>query len=141
MTPLLLDASAWLAALDDKDVTQGGAVLSLVAANEAGAVELGALDLTLYEVGNVASIRWPDREIAAPAVSWIDRCCGPDLIRIDARLAHDAIAIAAEHGLTVYDAAYVAAARERGWTLVSCDHADLVRPGLAVTPETVLRDA
>jgi predicted nucleic acid-binding protein len=52
------------------------------------------------------------------------------------------VADADEHGLSSYDAAYVTVARRRGWTLVSCDHRDLVGPGHAVTPDDVLaRDA
>ena len=37
--------------------------------------------------------------------------------------------------ITPYDAAYVAAARRNGWTLVSTDIADLASKGLAVTPD------
>ncbi len=40
-----------------------------------------------------------------------------------------------EHGLSAYDAAYVAASRRDGWTLVSTDIRDLVSKGLAVTPD------
>ncbi|MBA3865980.1 MAG: hypothetical protein H0X42_06490 [Solirubrobacterales bacterium] len=43
--------------------------------------------------------------------------------------------LADELGLTAYDAAYVAASRRYGWTLVSADIADLVSKGLAVTPD------
>ena len=43
--------------------------------------------------------------------------------------------VAAEHGLSVYDGAYVAAARRLGAKLVSTDLADLVRPGFAIAPE------
>lgn len=42
-----------------------------------------------------------------------------------------------EHGLSAYDAAYVAAARRNGWQLVSLDVRDLVSKGLAVTPDAV----
>jgi len=41
-----------------------------------------------------------------------------------------------EHGLTAYDAAYVAAARKHGWTLESSDLKDLVKPG----PTAALHD-
>ena len=40
-----------------------------------------------------------------------------------------------EHGLTAYDAAYVAVARRYGWTLVSTDIKDLVSRGLALAPD------
>jgi predicted nucleic acid-binding protein len=59
--------------------------------------------------------------------------------RDDAHHGSDAAALALERGLSVYDAAYVAAARRRGASLVSLDVADLVRPGLAVLPEEALR--
>jgi predicted nucleic acid-binding protein len=45
------------------------------------------------------------------------------------------VEIAAEHGLTAYDAAYVTVARRHDWTLVSTDIADLVSKGLAVAPD------
>ena len=43
-----------------------------------------------------------------------------------------------EHGLSAYDAAYVAAARRNGWQLVSPDVRDLVSKGLAVTPDAAV---
>lgn len=42
--------------------------------------------------------------------------------------------LAIEHDLSVYDAAYVAAARAWGGVLVSCDVRDLVSKGLAQLP-------
>jgi predicted nucleic acid-binding protein len=46
-----------------------------------------------------------------------------------------AVDIAAEHGLTANEAAYVAAARLYDSTMVSADIADLVSKGLAVAPD------
>ena len=46
-----------------------------------------------------------------------------------------AVEVAREHGISAYDAAYVAAARRNGWTLVSADIRDLVSKGLAVAPD------
>jgi predicted nucleic acid-binding protein len=57
------------------------------------------------------------------------------VLSVDADLIDMAVDIAAEHGLTAYDAAYVAAARLYDWTLVSADIADLVSKGLAVAPD------
>jgi predicted nucleic acid-binding protein len=54
---------------------------------------------------------------------------------VDAALAESAIVLAAEHRLTAYDAAYVAAARKHDWTLVSADLEDLVKPGFATAPD------
>jgi predicted nucleic acid-binding protein len=60
------------------------------------------------------------------------------VVAIDSRLATEAAEIAAEHGITAYDAVYVAAAGRNEWTLVSTDVADLVSKGLAVTPDAAL---
>lgn len=43
-----------------------------------------------------------------------------------------------EHEISVYDAAYVAAAQAGGRTLVICDERDLISKGLAVSPSAVL---
>lgn len=60
------------------------------------------------------------------------------LVRVDPRLVAGAVELAAQHGLTAYDAAYVAAARRNGWQLVSFDLRDLVSKGLAVTPDAAV---
>ena len=62
------------------------------------------------------------------------RCAGR-LVTVDEELASAAAELGAEHGLTAYDAAYVAAARRHDWTLISTDIADLVSKGLAVIPD------
>ena len=56
------------------------------------------------------------------------------LIRADPALLDGAAQLALEHGISVYDAAYVAAARAARARLVSCDVADLVSRRLAVLP-------
>ena len=61
------------------------------------------------------------------------------LVRVDAHLLEDAAAVADEHGISVYDAAYVAAARAVSGRLVSCDVRDLVSRGLAVLPRLAVR--
>lgn len=97
-------------------------------------VALAALDLTLYEVANIAVVRWRSQADAMRAVELIRLAC-PAVEHVDDELIRDASTIAAENDLTVYDAAYVALARRRDWTLVSCDIKDLVQPGFAVTPD------
>ncbi len=61
--------------------------------------------------------------------------CADQLQRVDDQLIRESSMFAAEHGISVYDAAYVAAARRLGAKLVSTDLADLVRSGLAIAPE------
>jgi predicted nucleic acid-binding protein len=130
---LLLDASVWLASLDADDRHHDAARTLVERAGE-GHVQLAALDLTFYEVTNVAVAKWRAPADAGRLDALIRLTCPDTVERVDERLVREAIAIAAEHGITVYDAAYVAAARQRAWTLVSGDFADLVRPGLAVAP-------
>jgi predicted nucleic acid-binding protein len=71
-------------------------------------------------------------------VDVVGLACPDTLQRVDEALAGQAAAIAADHDLTVYDAAYVAAARKHDWTLVSADIAGLVRPGHAIPPDCAM---
>jgi predicted nucleic acid-binding protein len=128
---LLLDASVWVASKDAED--------RYCAASRALVLDqtqlVGALDLTLYEVANALGVRAGARPAAREVLATIAARCGERLLRIDPDLLDATLELAAEHGLTAYDAAYVAAAEARGWKLVSIDVADLVSKGLAVTPD------
>ncbi|HEX5929121.1 MAG TPA: PIN domain-containing protein [Solirubrobacterales bacterium] len=127
----LVDASAWVT-LVERDSAHREAVARLIRER---AHSLGALDLTLYEVGNAIGVKQGNRDEAGRIVRLIHRCCRDRIFAVDMELLDSALGIAAEHGLTAYDAAYVAAARRYGWNLVSTDVADLVSKGLAVTPD------
>ncbi len=127
---LLLDASVWIAAVDPDDpyhLTARPLILDPTR-------PLGALDLTLYEIANVVGAIKGRRELAGRLCRAILKRSEGRLARIDATLAERAMTLAAEHRLTAYDAAYVAAARKHRWTLVSADVKDLVKPGLALAP-------
>jgi predicted nucleic acid-binding protein len=132
---ILLDAGVWIAAKNSTETFFEGS--RRLVFDEAVAV--AALDLTYYEVANVVGAREKLVEAAREICEAIDTRCGRDgVVRIDSRLAAEAAEIAAEHGITAYDAAYVATARRNEWTLVSTDVADLVSKGLAVTPDAAL---
>ena len=60
------------------------------------------------------------------------------LVRVNVDLIESTIEVAAEHGLTSYDAVCVAVARRHDWTLVSTDIRDLVSRGLAITPDAAV---
>lgn len=131
---LLIDASVWVAAKDLADpYSEPARELATDPAHR-----VSALDLTLYEVANALGVR---RRRPAEAV---DLCrlvvgrCGRNLLPVAPQLVQASVEIAAEHGLTAYDASYVAAARRHDWTLVSVDVADLVSKGLAVTPDAAV---
>jgi predicted nucleic acid-binding protein len=132
MSALLLDSSVWLAARDSDDRFHAAAV-SLIGSG----ADLAALDLTLYEVCNVATVRWRSAAEAERLAEIVLAATEGRFLRMDREMAAGASAIAHAEGLTVYDAAYVACARERGWDLVSGDLLDLVSRGLAVSPDAV----
>lgn len=130
---LLLDASVWVAAGMEANPHYREA-----AAVARGGFAVTALDLTLYEVLNAVGrgYRLPDQ--ARRLVEVVLRTCGDHLLRVDGRLADAAAEVVAEHGLSAYDAAYVAAAQQNGWQLVSLDVRDLVSKGLAIAPASAL---
>ena len=128
---LLVDASVWVGARDPEDrfhVEARRLVLDF-------SRPVAALDLTLYEIANVMGSRMRQPKEARYLLQTLATRCGDDIVAIGPELIESAIEIAGEHKLTAYDAAYVAAARRRGWTLVSTDIAGLVSKGLAVAPD------
>ena len=128
---LLLDASVWIAAVDPDDPFHSPARVLVLSPEHS----LGALDLTLYEVSNVVGVVKGQPELAGRICRAIVRRSESSLVRVSTALVDQALKIAAEHDLTAYDAAYAAAAKSRGWTLVSADIKDLVKPGLALAPD------
>lgn len=100
-----------------------------------GGVTVAALDLTLYEVVNAVARQYRQPDQAQKIARAIIRTCGDELTRMDEALGEEVVKVVSEHGLTAYDAAYVAAARRNDWQLVSLDVRDLVSKGLAVTPD------
>lgn len=130
----LVDASVWVS-LVERGSAHREAAANLVRGQ---AQMLGALDLTLYEVANAVGVKQGDATEAGRVNRLLLRCCRDRLFTVDAEMVDAALQVAGEHGLTVYDAAYVAAARRHGMTLVSADIRDLVSKGLAVTPDAAV---
>ena len=131
MTTLLLDASVLLAAFDPADDHHQPARALL----EDDATTLATLDLARYEVANVVVRAWRAPESVAPLLAAIERLAddGGVVASTDTLLTR-AAEIAERHTISVYDAAYAAAADEGGRRLVSCDERDLVSNGLASLP-------
>jgi predicted nucleic acid-binding protein len=130
---LLLDASVWVAAGIPANPAHGTAVVLA-----RGGAAVAALDLTIYEVVNAVARQYRQPDQAQRIARAILRTCGDDLVRVDQTLGEEIAEVVSEHGLTAYDAAYVAAARRNGWQLVSLDIRDLVSKGLAVTPDAAV---
>jgi predicted nucleic acid-binding protein len=134
VSTLLLDASVILAAFDSDDELHGASQALLADAD----VTLTTLDLARYEVANVAVRGWCELGRVAPLLEAIDRISGDGgVVPSTTSLLSRAAKLADEHTISVYDAAYVAAADQGGGTLVSCDIRDLVSKGLASSPASV----
>jgi len=127
----LIDASVWVAIADPDDRYHAAAHAIVAEVGE----QLAALDLTFYEVANVMGPKKGRPQEGRVLLKLIAERCEEHLVGADPDLLESALELAAEHGLTAYDAAYVAAARRHGWTLVSADIEDLVSKGLAVAPD------
>lgn len=131
MTTLLLDASVLLAAFDPEDDHHEPARALLTD----GDTTLATLDLARYEVTNVAIRAWRAPESVAPMLSAIDRLAADGgVLASTTSLLRKAGELAERHTISVYDAAYVAAADEGNHRLISCDERDLVSNGLAALP-------
>jgi predicted nucleic acid-binding protein len=134
VSTLLLDASVILAAFDSDDELHEPSKTLLAKPD----VTLTTLDLARYEVANVAVRGWCEYGRVAPLLEAIDRIAGDGgVIPSTTTLLSRAAKLAEEHTISVYDAAYVAAADQSGGTLVSCDIRDLVSNGLASSPATL----
>lgn len=129
---IFLDASVLLAA-EDHDDREHDASRALLRCGD-----LATLELALYQITNVAVVRWQDPEAAARLAKrvWAIAEFGT-LVRADELLVSEIARLAAAHELSSYDAGYVAAAGRLGVTLASCDERDLVHPGFARLPSTL----
>lgn len=131
MTTLFLDASVLVAAFDPEDDHYEPASTLLVNAE----TTLATLDLARYEVANVAVRAWRAPDSVAPLLAAVEQLAddGGVLVSTSSLLTR-AAELAERHTISVYDAAYVAAAAGAGCRLISCDKRDLVSKGLAALP-------
>jgi predicted nucleic acid-binding protein len=128
---LLVDASVWVTLVDSASPYRESTV-SVIHKQERS---LAALDLTLYEIANAVGVKQGNPGEADRILRLVDVSCRERILAVDRGLLELALRVAAEHGLTAYDATSVAAAQRHGWTLISTDIRDLVSKGLAVTPD------
>lgn len=131
MTTLFLDASVLLAAFDPEDDHYEPASALLVDTE----TTLATLDLARYEVANVAVRAWRAPESVAPLLAAVEQLADDGgVLASTTSLLTRAAELAERHTISVYDAAYVAAADEADRRLISCDKRDLVSKGLAALP-------
>lgn len=130
---LLIDASVWVAAIDEDD-PDSSACRDLV---RTAGISRATLDLACLEVMNVVARRHGS-DLAKSAIRFIRRSTrGRTMTLADSELDHLAELVSATR-LSSYDGSYVVVAASRGWKLVSLDIRDLVGPGWAITPTAAL---
>jgi predicted nucleic acid-binding protein len=123
-------ALKWFHSAGEEGVEESRALLS---GHRERLLAIHLLDLTLYEVGNALLRGGAGADAAATATvlrAMREVCPVIAPISSDLSLAAD---LAAEHGLTFYDAVYAAAARQRGARLATFDR-QLLNAGLGVRP-------
>ncbi|MGD0121312.1 MAG: type II toxin-antitoxin system VapC family toxin [Candidatus Limnocylindrales bacterium] len=133
---VLCDASVvlkWFHAEGEEEVEAARALLDL---HRSRRVALSVLDLTAYEVSN-ALLRGLGVEAQRVSIvlAALDVIC-PRLTLTLAELS-DAAVLAEAHNLTMYDAAYAAAARSRHADLATLDRA-LLEAGLGRRPSEIV---
>lgn len=131
MSTLVLDASTILAAFREDEAHHEAAAALMSDAS----VSLATLDLARYEVVNAAVCGWRTPALVTTLLGVLEGIenDGGMLAPSHVLLAR-AAEIAERHSISVYDAAYVAAAENGDRRLVSCDERDLVSKGLAMLP-------
>jgi predicted nucleic acid-binding protein len=132
---ILADSQVVLAALraDDEPDHEAAAALLLAAAEER--LTLHVLTLTPIEVSNVLVRAWGiEAQRAVAMLAGLHAAHGEPLPVSEDDLAA-ACRLAAQHGITTYDASYAAVAARRGMRLVSGDRRHLVSNGLAIDPQ------
>lgn len=135
MSLWIIDASVFLAREDADDTNHADAVRLLD-----GPDPIATLDLAFYEVTDVAMRAWHDAAAARRLRERVAAIAADGgIISASSTLLDAAASIADRHQISVYDAAYVAAAESSNGELASCDVRDLVSRGLAKLPVDALR--
>jgi predicted nucleic acid-binding protein len=140
MPPIVVvsDASVALKWFHEAGEEQVDEARALVSAYIDERIELYTLDLTAYEVGN-ALLRGRAAASAAQVAEVLT-----SLAQVCPRLSlaehglESAAKLADEHRLTFYDAAYAAAARDRGGILATMDR-ELLAAGLGHRPSDIIQ--
>jgi predicted nucleic acid-binding protein len=135
---VLCDASVvlkWFHSEGEEEVEASRALLEL---HRTHGMALSVLDLTAYEVGN-ALLRGlgAGAEKVSAVLDALDVIC-PRLALTPTELC-DAAILAEGHHLTMYDAAYAAAAKSRHAELATLDRA-LLQAGLGRRPSEILKE-
>ena len=117
----VLDTSVLLRLLHPHDDDQQAGADKLCDAFLSDRTSLFLLDLSVYEFTNVL-VRWLGRGASAVSTD-VENLFDLDLpsVTLDRGLAAEAAWVAARHGVSAYDGAFVAAARRLGVPLLTAD--------------------
>lgn len=138
MTTLLVDTSVLIKWFHSEGESELAEARSIRDATQVGEVHARVIDLALYEMGNVLPrcLGWSASDVADQLEDLVI-ICGPPLA-MAAEWLRQAAELGKRHGLTFYDAAWAAAARALGISLVSVD-TQLLAAGLAEAPAAVVK--
>lgn len=133
MTDVLCDTSVVVKWFHEQDEPEVGPSRAILEAHAAGRLTALVLDLTVYELGNVAArpLGLPGDRVAQ-ILDRLELICDAGL-HLSPAARRDAAELAVANRLTLYDAAYWAVARERDITLVTAD-VELLKVGAGSSP-------
>ncbi|HVA75158.1 MAG TPA: PIN domain-containing protein [Acidimicrobiales bacterium] len=133
MTILLVDTSVLIKWFHSEGETSLAEARAIRDANERGDLDARVIDLAVYEMGNLLlrSLHWSAADVADQLDDLI-AICGTPLV-MEPGWLHEAASLGSRHELTFYDAAWAAAARGLGVSLVSSDP-QLLTARLAESP-------
>lgn len=130
MIPLVADTSVLIKWFHTEGEREVEAAHALLQAHRAERIDVRLLDLAIYELGNILlrKLKWSARRVA-DQLDDVQVLCGRPF-SLEPEWRRQAAALAERHALTLYDAAFAAAAQGMGASLVSADQQLLVA-GLA----------
>jgi predicted nucleic acid-binding protein len=130
---VLCDTSVVVKWFHDRDEEEVAPSRVILEAHAAGTLTALVLDLTVYELGNVAArpLGLPGDRVAQ-ILDRLELICDTG-VHLSPAARRDAAELAVAHRLTFYDAAYWAVAREREITLVTAD-VELLKVGAGSSP-------
>jgi predicted nucleic acid-binding protein len=137
VTEVVSDANVLIAALANDEVAHEECRV-LLDAFSAGLVDIVALDLTPYEIGN-AIMRGQRRSADHAIIALESLITAVPNVTPDVDDLREAARLAEVHNLTFYDAAYAAVAMRRGAYLATLDQR-LVASGLGQRPSAIVRE-
>jgi predicted nucleic acid-binding protein len=133
VTEALCDASVVVKWFHSSGESELAAARTILDAHVDGLLSALLLDLTMYELGNVAvRALGLTSERAAALLDRLELICERPLA-LSPAARHEAVELAQAEALTFYDAAYWAVARRRGVELVTADGA-LLSAGAGCSP-------